>query len=876
MTIPVISSWLLASCINDDLLDSVQGNPEDQVTVGAYVNAAKTTRGYIEEGEINDGTFYMIYNIPGSSSTYGHAKVEFGKPEGPTTGYAYFMDGDTEKELKWGKVYGGGSEQTFYLSNISPDRYTTSSTTSLLHWRFPSGSDNPFVASPLDKTDGVNDIVLDAMRASNATGKIPFELDHVLSLLKVTVDVYGASDNYFVDLSNAEVTLTDVCKTLNSLQISSPTSFSYSATMPTSGSTYRDPGFVTLVDPASRSPYWDNDIMAPPTMEDGVSKKRYVTKEFVMPPQSIPPSPLPPKSDDYTAGRPKLSVKVPRADIMGGNGEGFVTYSGYIPEVMFRMDDQGNLLPTPENIALLSGHQLNIRATINSPETDLVFAPVVVEPWASKGSFSVTTKQAGIYNEKNFRNMVIAYKEGDIRELERYGYWDGEGNFVFQIWAGLSLSESEIRGCLTEPGSSDMPDSFCFLLNGYTFTLAEKGMETPSDKRLEGCPGQIELHNIVSGKNEEFIGVRTTEHLRNVLKEFSATNLPNIKELSKHVLFNNSENILSVQIMDMIDIPIAEIFQKVDAKAWGYNVVFSNEAGGFSENDGAHINAVFSEEDNVKLPLVVRNGYDVLNKIMYKSTAYSGNITLSPDEELYLFAEVVNIYYRYFPDLMPLFANYKDDSKRWNFQIGTMSSIIGSKVFNKFVNDSDPGRPDTYLSSLNVNNSVPLEIIDDKTPFKVSYQGNSGYQANSLRPALDGSGGQYTFNHLSNVVKAYTSTADNRYLSLWKEGKYENGKWLFYLYTVTGNTWTPTATYEETFGQMIPDEDAGRYDYEFRAGAKGIQVTGVPVPGSSSTTTITFYNTQNNSQYPNDMPALKAMCNGTYWDLYEEWKASKN
>lgn len=867
----------LSSCIADEPFGAEEVDPNATIKVGANVTATGVTRTYIDKGEISDSTYFLIYNKKGSSSSYAHALVDFGDIEGPTTGYVYYMnEDDTRKELKWLDVYGSGtSDGTFYLSNVNPERYTTASTSSLLYWKLK----NPIEAAPLDKKWGMNDIILGRRVARASGGRIDFNLDHILSLLKINVEVYGASDSFFVDLDQAEVTISNLCKTVNAVYISSPGSYSYSTSLPTTATSgyYSNPGVLTLVSPADDTPNWEVNPSkeAPENTGTGTyGKKTYSTYQFVLPPQSIPPSPTPSvSSDGYTGTRPRLSITIPRSAVMGGTTDGDLTYSGYIPEVMFELDEDGAMLPTPFNIALRSGYQLNIRATINSPETELTFAPVTIEPWQSKGPFTLTTKQAGIYNETQFRNMLQAYNDGEYSELLRYGYEDTDGNFVFQLWNSISLEDHEIRNMMTSEAGKALLKDFCFLFNGYAFTIGKKGEIKDTDPVLAGGEGQAELYNIVSGNQTEFNGVKTTEHLQKVFRHLTSDPNPNVKELSRYVVINNSDNTIEVFLENVIDIPIDDVFQKLSATTWGYTVNFINKEGEFSEDDGAHINALFSAEDDVRLPLVVRNGYDILKKIVFFDTSMY-RMTINSSEELYLFADVVNIYYKYYHDLITLFATFKEGTgstsyNKWNFDIGSGAQVfIGSKIFLKFVNDDNPDRPDTYLNGMSMVNNGTLDVVlDDYTPFTMSYRGNTDQQARLLRPALDGTG---TAQHLSLIVNAYKSTSDNKYQTLWSYGKFENGKWLFDMYTVAGNTWTPTATYEEAFGSMIVDYAAGNYDYEFSCGARGVTVTGVPVPGSTGTTTISFSMNGNNTQYPNDMKALKAMCNGTYWEYRDE------
>lgn len=855
---------LLSSCMNEDLLGLEGGNPEDAVRIGAGVSATQTTRGavgYIPETDaVSDGTFHLIYNTAGSSTTYGHARVEFGDPEGPTTGFAYYEEGGVEKELKWRNVYGNSgqsaSSQSFYLTNLSPDRYTTSSTTALRQWRFHN-VENPFVASPLDKVDGTNDILLGVTSASLSTGKVQFDMKHTLSLLKVTIEVYGASDDFFVELQDAEVSVTDVCKTLVSVYTAAPTSYSYqedAAAAPSTNNgygTYSDAGVLTLVKPGDETIRWANDTGSEPeTDADGVRKKVYVTKEFIIPPQSIPPSPMPKITDEYTGARPKLTVKVPKSVVAGGTTDGYVTYSGYIPDVMFSVLADGTLSPQPENIAFKSGTQLNIRATINSPETDLVFAPVVVEPWTGVATSIVTTRQAGIYNERQWRAMVEAFTAGDLRELERYGYWDGEGNFVFQIWAGLIIPEEELKNCLANPGPG-MPGSFCFLFNGYTVTLAEKGQETPSDPILSGAVGQIDLYNLVTGAHEEFLGIRNADHLRAAIAALMASGEPDVKSLSRYGTMDNTVNTLDFIIADTFDIPVDDVFQKVANKKWGYAITFVY-------NPGCKVYAVVDEGANLKIECEGESGYDKLDRLLYTGKAYG----LYSANDFYFFTEVYNKYHKYNQKLLTLFAQEQNNGK-WNGYYRSSLVLDGPRTFLSVVADPANGKPEYSAYWL----SGQLTIEDEYTPWTFASSENALQAANGFTPMLIGTG---AFTVASSVVSGYNSS---NYRTLWGLGIFKDGKWTFKLHPTNSIT---SIAFSTLFGKMIPDAENGKYDYEFNLGSRSYTITEFPDSEDGTTTSNrTFYQTQRSATYPDSAEALKAVADGTYWEYFRKWEQER-
>lgn len=856
---------MLQACVADNPFerDDDPGDPNATIRVSANVKPTTSTRAYIEEGEINDSTYFLIYNKKSNSSTYGHAKVDFGHEEGPSTGYAYYMNGDTPKELKWLEVYGSGSSDgTFYLSNMDPDTYTTSSSTSLLYWRL----NNPITAAPLDKTWGSNDIILGMKKARASGGRIDFELDHVLSLLKVTVEVYGANDKFFVDLDEAVVTISNLCRTAKTLYISNPGNFSYSSSTPSSGSAsyYDNPGPIILSSPDENTPYWEmNPANGGETPEDqAAGRKVYATHQFVVPPQTIPPSPTPSVTPDgYTGGRPRLSITLPRSAVMGGDVQGEITYSGLIPEVMFELDEDGAMKPTPFNIELKSGYQLNIKATINSPNTELVFAPVTVEPWQRTDVFTITTNQVGIYNETHFRNMLQAYEDGDIDELSRYGYPDGQGNYVFQLWNDVKLEDWEIRGKMKEGKAKDLINGFCFLLNAYSFTLGTKGEDKDTDRMLSGSDGQMELYNIVTdSQDEQFIGVTTSEDFLEMLGSLTnPTGFPDIKNLSHYGIFNNSDNTFRLIFTESFTVPLEEIFQEIETlKVWGYDVSWDYA-------DGITINVEITGDNGsiiMECPGDIE-GYDKLYHLMVTNLGIvsTWKMGIRSAEDLYFLIDIYNNYVMYNENLLSLFGEIRNGSGyKWGFYHTSSTHVEGSKVFRSMVPDAAAGKPTFSFYWLGT-----MYIDDDYTPITVS--GNALTSGTTFTKYVQGTGAATSNTSLSTIVSSYNN---NSYTSLWNYGYIKDGIWTFNL---TYSSSSQTVPYSTLFGMMNVNYDEGRYDYNFNLGTTTFSVTDMPVERDSETTkTFTFrQNGIDGSGYPSSAEALKKIAEGTYWDYYDEW-----
>lgn len=867
---------LLTSCLNDDLLGIGEGaSPEDVITVSANVRPKTDTRGeYIEEGLIDKGTYYMVYNTKQGSSYYGHAFVDFGNPEGPTTGYAYFMDGDDMKELKWLRVNGeGSSKKTFYLTNLSTDRFSTYSPTSLMHYRFNNndypfgGGVNPFVAAPLDRVGGINDIlVAQTQNVSAADGKINFELEHILSLLKVNIEVYPASDGFLLDLSEAEVSITNVCKTVSAIQLDYRKNFHYGTSTTTNsnenGGVYCDPGTLTLVEPDNAKIHWDPESSGPEAGHlDGSGKYVYSTYQFVMPPQSIPPSPMPALSDDFTGTRPKLVVKVPKSALTSGSGdlEGYTTFSGFIPDVMFGVDEFGNLTPQPETIAFRSGCQLNITATINSPETDLTFAPVTVEPWASKGSFSIMTKQAGIYNLKQFRNAVEAYNSGDMKELLRYGYEDGNGTFVFQIWANFGIDPDEFRGTMKPSVGNNVPESFCFLLNGYSLPY-EDALGNETGVVLSGMQGALDLYNLFTGENEKFIGIKDTRTLQAIMRMFTEKEDPPMKELTRYVTISNLDNTMVLDFTGTFDIPFSDVVLKTGKTMWDYTIDMDYHG------NKVYVTVGENAEAKIECPGETEN-YNRLYTLMVKGDKVSTyEVGIRTPEDFYFLVDLYNNYVPYDNNLLKVFGVY-NTSNSWDLYENANMTLDGEKIIRQMIPDAAAGKPNFRISW-----AGSFTILHPKVPFTIN-TGNAYNSGTAITRVLQGTGAATSTTGMATVISNYNN---KNYNNLWTYGYFYDDKWTF---NMTYSSSTQTVPYTTIFGKMVPDESDGKYDFTFNLGSASMSVTAMPNTGPDDTTTSshTFRQTQTASySYPNTADDLKKLALGTYWEWYEEWQKSRN
>lgn len=868
----------LSGCREDELVgDDFAGDPEETVRITATVNATDQTRAnvYIEEGEIDRGTFLLHYVRPNYTSTtyFAESFVDFGDPEGPNVGFAYTKNGSDKKDLKWKNIYNlGSSSLTFYLSNVDPDTYTESNSTTYKKLRFNKTLNgvtvNPYVAAPLDEEFGTNDLLIGSASAKNTTGKINFTLDHILALLKINVEVFAAkSDNWSVNLENARIFISNLCTTTGSVEYNSSyrKTFTYNtSTAPTYytpyGGTYYNPKDVSLTDPAiSRGWGKINDRKQVEGYEEPYFKTVYESQRFVFPPQSIPPSSIPAASTGYT-GHPVLTVRVPKEDATGIQGEAgdSIDFSGPIPLIMFDGDADGNVNATsPQAIALNTGCQLTITASINSPETSLTFAPAKVEAWVSKSTFYIKTNQGGIYRASDFLALIDAYNRGDEEEMARYGYHNPDGDYVFQLWSSFKIDEDLIRGMMKPGENADgtVRPRFSFAFNSYALTLQH---DNTDGETLADVEGQYELYNILTGEQTEFGGIRTSEQFLSIVRQIESPQDAVFADIIKYAWINNSDNTLNFEIRNSVDICIDELFYKFKTyKLWNYDLVFNIPA-------GKHIRIYMPEAPDVYFDINGDDEFDRLSRITVPPT-YSGIISAG---DFYFLLECYNKFYKYFPDLLKLYGSYNSSSGNWGMTYRSAMTIDGTRAYAGMVPDPDNDRPNYSFSGTNYSITfthplIPCTCVSFNTYPLVSGKGSTSTGTKTGSTAT------------STIVTAYKN---NDYATLLDCGSFDpdNKKWTFVLSYSTNST-IQNVNYSAFFGQMLPDENEGRFDYEFEL-EKPLQVKGVEAPeevGSTISDMVFYQDGDASYGYPNTAEDAKLMSTGRYWDRYPQWPMGK-
>lgn len=871
---------LFTSCVADDFSNHFTSDEHDDdvIRVRASLNANENTRASYDTdyaGDVTYGTFYMTYprnTVPSetmSYTKYDRATVTFGHPEDPETGYASFEVDGRVKDLKWSNIKGeGGSSVSLYLHNIDPSTYSlytgTSDYNTSSKQKYNFNSQSPYVASPLDTEYGTNDLIVSGYSITSGGGtsaggteekrkNIKFNLFHRMALLRFQVKLYGATDNYLADLSNAKVYITNLCKTLKSINLSNCSDYYFVETLPSSSSysygQYGDRGDVYLVGGEDERAVWQDPVEHGTVTEEGEEYEvaTYRAPDFVFPPQTI-----------NSLYPPQIIVVVPKKDITGvATDTGEVTYSGFLPNVMYEIDENGDINYNPLSLRLNTSYILNVTATINSPNAELSFSPVTVENWVSKGSYSLTTKKAGIYNASDFRKLIDTYQNGRFYELERYGFQTSDNSFVFQLWANIFLDGKEIRNAMSR---DELPEGspsieFSFLFNGYSATITEGSSEDEDDdnedeegdtqeERLSGVEGQQMLYEIVTGaKDTSYWGINDAADMLDLIShchQREGYDTPDKSVLLKYGNLNSYDNCWTFCLESDMELNLDDIYQQIDPGFINGNFKFDRQGHSITLNKGGK-----------KLVCEVYDDYDEFTRLTQLTTTYG----IYEPGDFYLLGKCYRDFYTIKPEMLSLFADYSDTNDRWTLYFRAHMTLQGDKTFYSLVPDPENGRPNySIYSSSSSTYNFNITIDDPLTPCAASATSNN---SSYLIAAFAGSGCARGTTNLATIISYYNS---NNYKYLWYYGRYEDGKWIFPLTYKSGNS-QQTVTYSGLFGQMVPDENDGKYDYEFYLGEVSMQVTSV----SSTPSTRYFYQLQSTASYPNSAADLKKMALGTYW-----------
>lgn len=780
--------WL-TSCTDETGVETVVPDADDvAITVEATLDATTQTTpsrvSYLEEGIVDEGTYYLYFesNYKGGMASWSRAKVTFGHPEAPTSGFAVKENADGKvKELKWTEIL-NKSTLSFMLTNVDAkyvSSYTTSSNDPTVTLNTTGENISPYVMGPLDTVNGTNDLLGGQAVSPSYNAKVlKINLYHRMALARVNIKVYPADDNHIINLENAKVYITNLYPKV--YRISAKT------------------GSVNLYKQSNESPV-NMEMVVPgeikwheiASVEDEENPYTiYSSVDFVLPPQTLLTG----------TSHPKLVVEIPMEDVTGSEShEGQIqTYSSDLPVVMFRdsEDESGDDLGAAFNLQFIAGNRLNITATINSPETELYFAPVKVESWVSKSSHNVSCDQAGIYTPDDFYKLIEKFQAEDYAGLEHFGYRMADGRFVFQFWGNMTLEKELIEASMT----ADIP--FIFNFSGFRVTVDDNGNE----QELTGNFGQTELVGIVTGKTMAPRVIKSAEDFIKVLGYLEDGEPQNALE---HGYYYDYSDTWEFEITERFTVDIADIFGKLNPENVQSTINFN-----FNGNE-----MTIKFGDN-RLYVLRHSG--ILNRFI----RFSPGIIDASDFNFLV--DMYKHYYPAYPDILKMFGtkNPEIDDDPWEFTFLNSMTIPGDNIFMQMI--PRDGYPDYSIKTSNVTVTI------SSGEFTQAYNlNNNSTNAGYIYKFMSGTGAMTSYSNLTSLTNYYSQ---NNPISMWQYGYFDSSanKWVF---TLDFSYSSSYLTYTNLFNKMIPDTSTGHEDFMFViTGNNSIRVSSVP--SSTSTTYI--------------------------------------
>ena len=432
-----VVALLLCSCAEN--IDSPVPEPPQgeglPVIIRARVSDVLLSRAY-QPGPVKYGTYYMTYESRNSSSgnrSYALANVSF---NGSEMGQATKTEPGGNR-LEWKDIVNGTS--IFRLDNV-PSLLDAASDAAKSDTLVVFGTENnPFTAGVFDDDNGTNDLLWGSKEVGYNTAQIHFDLHHCMSRVRVVVtadktnSVEGA-----LDLDDAKVEITSLALT--------PISYNrLDGTLDLGNA----PDYGSLVLTGKEGRDW---AKPEEEMPEDASLEVRTTQDFVLPPQGLR------DGED----RPRLVITLKNDAV----------YSGILPHAMevetgSTLED-GTLVTYPVALSFLREHILTLRTVITEDPPELSFMPVTVVEWVDKGDFALEGHQAGVYNSKDFMDLVNYYVENNEEQLERFGLLNGS-LWEFNFWGPATVTD-DVFGSMKVEG---VKKNFKFKFHGYTCTIGE-------------------------------------------------------------------------------------------------------------------------------------------------------------------------------------------------------------------------------------------------------------------------------------------------------------------------------------------------------------------------------------------------------------------
>ena len=436
-----------------DLSQNNQGE-ESVIKFKAIVAENVLTRTYQDEGKIESGLYYLTYSNPIGNPQYNLATVNFYDGTG-------FVTTAENKELTWDMVgydpmVSDRDNSTFYMDNVP---HLINDGTTLVDL----SSSIQYHAGKFDYEEGYNDLLWGSTKIMRNAQTVPINLHHSMSMVRIEITVDNSKENVIpISLDKATVEFTSIIK--------KPLIYD------------RLTGILDLGD----SPIYENltfkleneDWEKTEFVNNNDKIIRYVTSDFVLPPQDLGAGEL----------RPKLKIYIPQDD------GSLRTFSGSLPRAMIVENAQGGRVSM--NFSFMREHILTLKVTMDPDLMKLEFLPVTVVDWVDKGTYLATGAQAAIFDEENFMSVIGYYASKDWTHLERYGYIK-ENTWWFNLYGDLTLAESDIKGKMI----TDSENPYEFKFNGQIITVKlENGREVILS---EDNNGTDKLKNLLNGESIE-------------------------------------------------------------------------------------------------------------------------------------------------------------------------------------------------------------------------------------------------------------------------------------------------------------------------------------------------------------------------------------
>lgn len=514
---------LLWSCKDDDLSFNTHDEAADIIVIGAKVKESVQSRAYeINGGSVKEGSFTLSYPVSLSTLTpsatnpipvgsqrhnFNFGTVTFGNGGIEETGFVNIGKNGNITELKWSNIY-TGSLLPFYIDNVKMTENPTSATSdTIVSW---SNLNGPFNAAPFnynyDYNTGGNDLLWGGMtNVKRNSPVINLEMHHNMARVRIKVEVTDAETGQLgTDLKGAKVYISNV--------LQKPEKFNRRSGELLFPITAVGENLMFVDDREDgEAPKWNisHDVNS-----DGKAETIYESVDFVIPPQQ------------FGIDRPRMYIYVPAKQVGSYDPEDktepgddeWIEFSGALPGGMVSTvyDENGHAYEKGDILSFKKEHVLTINTRLDPENLELEFI-AIVEEWVDKGEFTPTGKQSGMYNKDEFNDLIKYYNDNDAFRLNKYGYRDANGKWIFSFWKGdITLTQEDIQGTMQPGGVEELPQ-YSFNFRNYTLKLNKLDGTV---QNLYGTEGQTSLYDMVSEDRPATPAVSTSDDFKKLYEAY--------------------------------------------------------------------------------------------------------------------------------------------------------------------------------------------------------------------------------------------------------------------------------------------------------------------------------------------------------------------